>query len=105
MTKRERRTFERAVALQVAQELVRTLGPIEPEMLAEKADIVCEVFGRVLDKNEVADEAEAAGILSHCPEMLADLNREFAEVNRRLDAATRPAAILTGRPQPAAKIR
>src|ERR1700686_4782978 len=86
----KRRTFERSVALQIAQELTRTLGPVQPEMLAQKNDVICRVFGEALDRNQIVDESAAERILSYVPRLLADMNRQHAELNRQLDAAIRP---------------
>jgi hypothetical protein len=82
-----RRTFEQAVALQIAQELTRALGPIMPEALAVANETVCAIFGNVLDQNRITDEAAAERILHFVPPFLADLNRGRAELDARLAAA------------------
>jgi hypothetical protein len=85
-----RRTFEGAVALQIAQELTRTLGPVlQPEMLAVKNDVICRVFGEALDRNQIVDESAAERVLLFVPKFLADMNQSFAVLNRKLDAAIR----------------
>jgi hypothetical protein len=56
---RKRRTLERCVALEIAQTLTHTLGPVMPEALAQKNDAVCRVFGEALDRNQIVDEAAA----------------------------------------------
>jgi hypothetical protein len=84
-----RRTFEQAVALQIAQELTRALGPILPEALATANETVCGIFADAFDRNEVTNEAAAARILGYVPKFLVDLNSQFAELNARLDAAIR----------------
>jgi hypothetical protein len=85
----KRRTFEQAVALQIAQELTRTLGPVQPDMLAGKSDVICRVFGEALDRNQIADESAAERVLLFVPKFLADMNQGFAVLNRKLDAAIR----------------
>jgi hypothetical protein len=85
----KRRTFERCVALQVAQELTRTLGPVQPEMLTQKNDVICRVFGEALDRNGIVDEGAAERILHYIPKTLADMNRQHAALHHRLDAAIR----------------
>jgi hypothetical protein len=93
MTNIKRRTFEQAVALQIAQELTRTLGPVQPEALACRSEEICRVFGDALDGNSIADEAAAARILGYVPKFLADLNSQFADFNSRLDAAIQQTAM------------
>jgi hypothetical protein len=85
-----RRVFEQTIALTIAQELQRSLGPgFQPEMLAGKSDDVCRIFGDALDSNGIVDEAAAERILAYVPPFLADLNSQFAELNARLDVACR----------------
>jgi hypothetical protein len=82
-----RRTFEMCVALEIARDLTRTLGPVRPEMLAGKNQAIGAVFGDALDRNEITDEAAAERILHFVPPFLADLHRGRAELDARLAAA------------------
>jgi hypothetical protein len=89
----QRRTFEQAVALQIAQELTRMMGPVfQPEMLAVKSEATCRVFGDAFDANDIVDEASAARIMEYVPKFLVERYRQRAELNARLDAAVRPRA-------------
>jgi hypothetical protein len=87
----KRRKFEQSVASAIAHELHRVMGPILPEMLATRNDIVCGVFSTVFDQYKIFDEAVAARILKFVPKRLAELNFKFAEFNRQFNAAMRPA--------------
>jgi hypothetical protein len=86
----KRRAFERAVALKIAQDLTQALGPIMPEALAVKSDVVCRIFSDALDQNRIVDETAAERILHYVPAFLAELNFKFAELDRQLSAAIRP---------------
>jgi hypothetical protein len=85
----KRRKLEHAIASEIAHELHRVMGPILPEMLAEKNDVVCGIFAEAFDRHGVAAEAAGARILAAVPAELARLNFKYAEFNRQLDAATR----------------
>ena len=83
-----RKARDRKIAEEFAAELCEALGgPVMPEALIENRDTVCEVFGRVLDKHKIVNEAAAACVLACVPRVLAK-NFKFAERNRRIDAAT-----------------
>jgi hypothetical protein len=85
----KRRKHEQAVASAIAHELHRVMGPILPEMLATRNDIVCGVFSKAFDQYKIFDEAVAARILKFVPKRLAELNLKFADFNRQLSAAIR----------------
>jgi hypothetical protein len=86
----KRRKRSREIATEIATEINRVLGPIMPEMLATKNDVIQKVFGDAFDRHGVS-EAEAEIILSYVPGMLAANNAQFADLHRKLDAAiTRP---------------
>jgi hypothetical protein len=85
----KRRKKEQAVAAEIANEIHRQLGPTMPEELAVKNDVICEIFGDAFDRHSITESA-ADRILAFVPVVLADLNREYAELNSRLDAAVRP---------------
>jgi hypothetical protein len=85
----KRRKLEHAIASEIAHELHRVMGPILPEMLATRNDIVCGVFSRAFDQYKIFDEAVAVRILKFVPKRLAELNLKFAEFNRQFDAAIR----------------
>ena len=84
-----RRTRERQIAEGIAAELHRRMGPILPEMLATKNAVIHKVFADAFDLHSDTDEPSAGRILAHVPKALADLNREFAVLNRQLDFAIR----------------
>jgi hypothetical protein len=86
----KRRSRERAIASEIANELYHALGPAMPEALAENRDVVCETFARVFDRHGIVTEASGSRILAYVPKVLADLNLKFAELKSRLDAAVRP---------------
>ena len=90
-TNLRRRSHERAIAAEVANELFRALGPaMMPESLGEKnRDVVERVFGDAFDRHGVAAEASGARILAYVPAELARLNFKYAEFDRKLDAAVR----------------
>ena len=85
-----RRAKERRIAEEIARELHRVMGPFVPEMLTIKSDAVAAIFTAAFDSHNVVDERAAERILHHVPVVLADLNREYAELNSRIDAAMRP---------------
>jgi hypothetical protein len=85
----KQRARERAIASEIAHELHRVMGPILPEMLATRNDIVCGVFSKAFDQYKIFDEAVAARILKFVPKRLAELNLKYAEFDRQLSAATR----------------
>jgi hypothetical protein len=82
---------ERQIAEEIAHEIQRrVLGPtMRPEDLVGQNETVCGVFADFFDRHQVVSEESGARILAHVPKVLAKLNFEFAERNRRLDAATR----------------
>jgi hypothetical protein len=86
----KRRAFERAVAFKIAEDLTHTLGPILPEALAVKSDVVCRIFSDALDQNRIVDETAAERILHYVPAFLAEMNLKYAEFDRQLTAAIRP---------------
>jgi hypothetical protein len=86
------RARERAIADEIANELHRVLGPLNPEDLEKNSATVGEVFGRVFDRHGIIDEAPAAQILARVPKELAALNLPFADLNRKLDSAIRTSA-------------
>jgi hypothetical protein len=47
------RKHERAVASEIAHEIHRVMGPILPEMLAEKNDVVCGIFADALSERDL----------------------------------------------------
>jgi hypothetical protein len=87
----KRRARERGIAEAVARELHRMLGPHSPESLAENSDVVCDTFSRVFDRHGIVNESSGARILGYVPKYLAALNQDFDALNRKLDAAMRPA--------------
>ena len=84
-------TRERRIAREIADELYRAIGPTMPETLGDHGDLVREIFGKVFDRHGIANEATAARILAKVPKLLADLNLQFADLHRRLDAAVKHA--------------
>jgi hypothetical protein len=92
----KRRSRERAIASEIANEIHRQLGPsVMPEALAVKNDVICEIFGDAFDSHSVTESA-AARILSYVPAHLVGLNLKqaqiaanFADLNRKLDAVIR----------------
>jgi hypothetical protein len=82
------RTRERAIAEEIANEIHRVLGPVMPEDVGDKnQDLVCGIFAGAFDRYRVVDEAAGARILSLVPSVLAELNFNFAKLNRQLDVA------------------
>jgi hypothetical protein len=73
---------ERAIAVELAAELTKALGPVlPPEALSAKdGDVVREVFSRVFDAHGIVIEAVGARILSRLPKLLAraEFNRQRA---------------------------
>jgi hypothetical protein len=90
-TNLRRRSRERAIAAEVANELFRALGPaMMPESLGEKnREVVERVFDSMFDKHGIVTEASGARILGFVPSMLAKLKLKYAELDRQLDAAIR----------------
>ena len=85
-----RRAKERRISEEIARELHRVMGPFVPEMLTIKSDAVVAIFTAAFDSHNVVDERAGERILHHVPVVLADLNREYAELDSRLAAAMRP---------------
>jgi hypothetical protein len=91
------KTRERAIAQEIANEIRLVLGQVMPEDLGNKnQDLVCGIFAGAFDRHRVVDEAAGARILSYVPGILAKLNFNFAELNRRLDVAV-AATVHSGR--------
>src|ERR1019366_8789888 len=84
----KRRKKEQAVAAEIANEIHRQLGPVMPEALAVKNDVICKVFGDAFDRHGITESA-AERILHYVPKELAAMNNKFAELQRRVDAAVR----------------
>jgi hypothetical protein len=67
-----RRARDRRIAEEFADELTKALGaPVKPEMLAAHGEIVCKIFGDVLDAHGIREEAAAACVLRCIPRVLA----------------------------------
>jgi hypothetical protein len=90
-----RRAKERRISEEIAAEINRQLGPIPPETLAERNELICAIFGAALDRHKIVNEAIAARVMAFVPQFLADQHRKFAELDRKLGAAMRPRMIGT----------
>jgi hypothetical protein len=67
-----RRARDRRIAQEFADELSKALGgPVPPEALTANGEIVCEIFGRVLDRHQIVTESAAACVLRCVPRVLA----------------------------------
>src|ERR1019366_6279067 len=96
-----RKAKERRISEEIARELHRVMGPFVPEMLTIKSDAVEAIFTAAFDSHNVVDERAAERILHHIPMVLADLNREYAELNSSLAAAVRqPMPTASGQQRP-----
>jgi phage gpG-like protein len=79
-----RKARDRRVAQEFADELTKALGgpAMPPEALTANRETVGEIFGRVLDRHQIVNEAAAACVLACVPRVLAK-NFKSAELNRR----------------------
>ena len=80
------------IAHEIEYEIRRALGPILPETLTDRDDVVCAVFERVFNAYDIRVEAEAERIVALVPALLAEKNRKFFEFQSQLGAAVRGVA-------------